>query len=108
MAVGNIEIGLWHIIVMEEAKQLVFKVIVVGESGSGKSCLIQRYLTDEFLDHYSVTLGVEYHTKIVKIDEHLSIKLKIWDTAGQEAFNSIVKSFYRNSHIVVLVYDITR
>lgn len=86
----------------------MFKVIVVGESGSGKSCLIQRYLTDEFMDHYNVTLGVEYHTKIVKIDEHLSMKLKIWDTAGQEAFNSIVKSFYRNSHVVVLVYDITR
>lgn len=60
------------------------------------------------MDHYAVTLGVEYHTKIVKIDEHLNLKLKIWDTAGQEAFNSIVKSFYRSSHIVVLVYDITR
>lgn len=47
---------------------LVFKVIVVGESGSGKSCLIQRYMTDEFADNYSVTLGVEYHTKIVKMD----------------------------------------
>ena len=34
--------------------------------------------------------------------------MKIWDTAGQEAFNSIVKSFYRNSHVVLLVYDISR
>jgi small GTP-binding protein len=93
---------------MGENNDLVFKVIVVGESGSGKSCLIQRYLTDEFLDNYAVTLGVEYHTKLVKIDSQISIKLKIWDTAGQEAFNSIVKSFYRNSHVVVLVYDISR
>ena len=93
---------------MTEGSDLVFKVIVVGESGSGKSCLIQRYMTDEFVDNYSVTLGVEYHTKVVRIDSEINIKLKIWDTAGQEAFHSIVKSFYRNSDIVVLVYDITR
>ena len=62
---------------------LIFKVIVIGDSGGGKSCLIQRYLTDEFMDNYAITLGVEYHTKIVKIDENLNIKLKFWDTAGQ-------------------------
>jgi len=62
---------------------LIFKVIVIGDSGGGKSCLIQRYLTDEFMDSYAITLGVEYHTKIVKIDENLNIKLKFWDTAGQ-------------------------
>lgn len=87
---------------------LVFKVIVVGDSGCGKSCLIQRYLTNEFLDDYTVTLGVEYHSKSVKIDGNINIKLQFWDTAGQEAFHSLVKAFYRNAHAVVLVYDITR
>lgn len=87
---------------------LVFKVIVVGDSGCGKSCLIQRYLTNEFLDDYTVTLGVEYHSKSVKIDGNITIKLQFWDTAGQEAFHSLVKAFYRNAHAVVLVYDITR
>lgn len=87
---------------------LVFKVIVVGDSGCGKSCLIQRYLTNEFMDEYTVTLGVEYHSKTVKIDGNISIKLQFWDTAGQEAFHSLVKAFYRNAHAVVLVYDITR
>jgi small GTP-binding protein len=87
---------------------LVFKVIVVGDSGCGKSCLIQRYLTNEFADDYTVTLGVEYHSKSVKIDSTISVKLQFWDTAGQEAFYSLVKSFYRNAHAVVLVFDITR
>ena len=45
---------------------------------------------------------------MVKVDEQIQIKLKIWDTAGQECFNSIVKSFYRNTNVVLLVYDITR
>ena len=87
---------------------MVFKIVVVGDSGTGKSCLIQRYVTNEFLDNYEVTLGVEYISKSVKVDENVSVKLQFWDTAGQEAFNSIVKSFYRNSHAIVLVYDITR
>jgi GTPase SAR1 family protein len=86
----------------------VYKVIVVGDSGCGKSCLIQRYLTNEFMDDYTVTLGVEYHSKTVKIDGSISVKLQFWDTAGQEAFHSLVKAFYRNAHAVVLVYDITR
>jgi GTPase SAR1 family protein len=87
---------------------MVFKVIVVGDSGCGKSCLIQRYLTNEFLDDYTVTLGVEYHSKSIKIDGNINIKLQFWDTAGQEAFHSLVKAFYRNAHAVVLVFDITR
>ena len=97
----------WFIMDMAE-EPLVFKVIIVGESGSGKTCLIQRYLNDEFTDNYSVTLGVEYHTKVVKVDNNIQVKLKIWDTAGQECFNSIVKSFYRNANVVILVYDISR
>lgn len=92
----------------QKHNDLVFKVIVVGDSGSGKSCLIQRYLTNEFMEDYTVTLGVEYHSKSVKIDGNISVKLQFWDTAGQEAFNSLVKAFYRNAHAVVLVFDITR
>jgi len=37
---------------------LVFKIIVIGDSGSGKSCLLQRYLNNEFSESYTVTLGV--------------------------------------------------
>ena len=68
---------------LQKHNDLVFKVIVVGDSGCGKSCLIQRYLTNEFMDDYTVTLGVEYHSKSVKIDGNISIKLQFWDTAGQ-------------------------
>lgn len=43
----------------------------------------------------------------MQIDENTKIKLQIWDTAGQESFKAIVKSFYRNSSAVILVYNIT-
>ncbi|MBS1890015.1 MAG: hypothetical protein JST59_01875 [Actinobacteria bacterium] len=52
--------------------------------------------------------GVEFASKIVKIDETYAIKLQIWDTAGQESFRSIVRNFYRNTSAVFLVYNILK
>ena len=56
----------------------------------------------------SIKKGVEFASKILKIDDTYSIKLQIWDTAGQESFRSIVRNFYRNTSAVFLVYNITR
>jgi Ras-related protein Rab-2A len=52
--------------------------------------------------------GVEFASKVIKIDENFNVKMTIWDTAGQESFKSIIKSYYRNSSAVFLVYDITK
>lgn len=53
-------------------------------------------------------VGVEFASKKLDIDQNYKIKLQIWDTAGQESFRSIVKSFYRNAAAVILVYNITK
>ena len=45
---------------------------------------------------------------MIKIDDKFNIKLQIWDTAGQESFKSIIKSYYRNSSVVFLVYSIIK
>ena len=55
-----------------------------------------------------IKIGVEFGTKILEVGDNHKVKLQIWDTAGQESFRSIVKSFYRNTSAVILVYNITR
>ena len=50
--------------------------------GVGKSCLLQRYTKDEFGSEYNVTIGVEFSSKTIDVDENTKIKLQIWDTAG--------------------------
>lgn len=56
---------------------------------------------------HDLTIGVEFGARLVNID-HNDIKLQIWDTAGQESFRSITRSYYRDAAGALLVYDITR
>lgn len=85
----------------------MFKLIVIGDSAVGKSCLMQRITTNEFNEDHEVTVGVEFGTLVVKMEQSV-FKLQIWDTAGQESFKSITKIFYRGAQCVFLCFDITR
>ena len=85
-------------------KLLNLNLIVIGV---GKSCILARLIEDEFRDQHNVTIGVEFGNYVMRIDNQHIIQLQIWDTAGQEAFRSITRIFYKGSHAVILVYDIT-
>lgn len=84
----------------------VSKVLVIGDSGCGKSALVNRYIDGEYNDNYYSTIGVDFKIKSYDINNK-KIKLHIWDTAGQEKFKSLVTSYYRNSDIIILVFDLT-
>ena len=82
------------------------KIILIGNSGVGKSSLVLQFTDRRFDSENCATIGVEYGSRILKIDDN-DIKLCIWDTAGQERYRSITRSYYRRTHGVILVYDIT-
>ena len=85
---------------------LNFKIIIIGDSFVGKSCLSLRGTKGTFNDaEYSPTIGFEFLTFFIKIDGTI-IKLQIWDTCGQEVYRSLIKSFYHNSSLGILVYSI--
>ena len=93
---------------MKEKEDKTFKMIIIGPPGVGKSSLLNRFTRGEFKEAYNTTLGVEFYSQVVYVDDDTPIKLQIWDTAGQESFRSIIKTFYRSSAAVFLVYSITR
>ena len=82
------------------------QLIVVGESCVGKTSLLYKYSQDCFIEKHLATVGIEFFTKVEKINGR-KIRVKIWDTAGQELYKSITKNFYRNSDGVIIVYDVT-
>ena len=82
------------------------KIALLGNSGVGKTCIILRYTKNEFDYNSLSTRGANYSSKIITIDNK-DIRLDLWDTAGQEQYRSLGMYFYKDAHIVVLVYDIT-
>ncbi len=70
---------------------------------------MHRVTTNEFVEDHEVTVGVEFGSLLLKMSDgdHQSVfKLQIWDTAGQESFQSITKIFYRGAHAVLLTYSV--
>ncbi|KAH0617683.1 hypothetical protein JD844_016172, partial [Phrynosoma platyrhinos] len=111
----------WH----DMAYAYLFKYIIIGDtvlkifliwkylkeififSGVGKSCLLLQFTDKRFQPVHDLTIGVEFGARMITIDGK-QIKLQIWDTAGQESFRSITRSYYRGAAGALLVYDITR
>ncbi|KAG6660852.1 hypothetical protein I3843_03G129700 [Carya illinoinensis] len=86
-------------------KRSLLKVIVLGDSGVGKTSLMNQYVYNKFSQRYKATIGADFVTKEVQIDDKL-VTLQIWDTAGQERFQSLGSAFYRGAECCVLVYDV--
>jgi len=82
------------------------RIILLGDSGVGKTCLMQKFVLDEFNTNHICTIGVDFKTKIMSF-KNKPKKVYIWDTAGQERFRTITRTFYRGAMGIILVYDVT-
>ena len=72
----------------------------------GKSCLLLQFIDNRFRLKHEPTIGVEFGAKTM-IVKGKSVKLQVWDTAGQESFRSITRGYYRSAAGAILVYDVT-
>ncbi len=84
----------------------VLKVVVAGDGTVGKTSLIRRYCEGKFEMARVATIGVDFQTQTVELPEQ-TVKLSIWDMAGQERFQAVRAGFYRGSRAAALVYDVT-
>jgi small GTP-binding protein len=84
----------------------LLKIIVAGDGNVGKTSLVRRYCEGRFDTSRVMTIGVDFQTKVVTLPE-ATVKLSIWDIAGQERFSVIRTGFYRGSLAAALVYDLS-
>lgn len=109
----------------------IAKLVVIGDSATGKSSLTTRLCEGRFSNTHDVTIGVEFGSRIVPVgppanaelnvghpngatnapagsELQKKMKLSLWDTAGQETYKSITRSYFRGASGALLVFDITK
>ena len=92
---------------MSDLNENVYKLLLLGDSTVGKTCFLIKYTDQSFQDIHMATIGLDYRVKTMKLKNNKEVKIQIWDTAGQDRFRSITKNYYKGSHGIILIYDIT-
>mmetsp|Transcript_16289 Transcript_16289/g.33525 ORF Transcript_16289/g.33525 Transcript_16289/m.33525 type:complete len:211 (-) Transcript_16289:7-639(-) len=94
------------------------KIVFLGSSGVGKTSLVRSFVTKSFTPNVDTTIGASYLTKVMRVDgvggdgteENPGmtqiVKFNVWDTAGQEKYESLTSMYYRNTDAAILVYDV--
>ena len=91
---------------MSQGKLRKYKLVFIGDQAVGKTSIISRFQFDTFDDHYQTTIGIDFVSKTVPVDDG-TVRLQLWDTAGQERFRTISSSYYRGAHGFLVCYDTT-
>ena len=81
-------------------------LIILGDGSVGKTSMIKRYAEDKFQPNHMATLGLDFATKTVRIND-TDMQVKIWDTAGQERFRTLTESFYKQANGIIIAFDVT-
>ena len=83
------------------------KLVLLGDTAVGKSCLVVRFVRDEYAEHQEPTIGAAFLTQTVSLQQGGQVNFQIWDTAGQERYHSLAPMYYRDARAAVVAYDIT-
>ncbi|XP_021962421.1 ras-related protein Rab-7L1 [Folsomia candida] len=84
----------------------LFKVIIIGDPTVGKTSFVQRYVQDSFKRDYKGTVGVDFALKIIKWSENQTVKLQLWDIAGQERFAWMTRVYFKDANGCVIMFDL--
>ena len=87
-----------------ENENIVFRIITLGNSGVGKTSILRRYAYKMFNEDIMTTIGVNLVFKEITLKNGKTIKLKLIDTAGQEKYRALTKSYYKNADGVFFVF----
>ena len=87
-------------------EEITFKIITIGNSGVGKTSILNRYISNTFREELIPTVGLDFSYKTVTLENGRKVKLKLFDTAGQEKFRNFSKAYFRNTDCILFVYSV--
>lgn len=86
--------------------EYALKLLIIGDAGVGKSAIIRRLTNNTFSSHYKATIGVDFGLLVFKVNEYTTVRLQLWDLAGQERFANLTRNYYQGAAGALVVYDI--
>ena len=89
-------------------KEILFKVLIVGDAEVGKTSFVRRYVRSAYEKNYKPTLGVDFALKVIPWSETQTVRLQLWDIAGQERFTSMTRVYYRRASACLILFDVTQ
>ena len=94
---------------VESNFETLIKLVIIGDSGVGKSNFLFKFIDGNFSPHLASTVGFDYKSKIIFLPQiKKTIKLQLWDTAGQEKYKSVNKNLFQRVQGIILMYDLTK
>eukprot|EP01117_Protostelium_nocturnum_P002830 TRINITY_DN1374_c0_g1_i1.p1 TRINITY_DN1374_c0_g1~~TRINITY_DN1374_c0_g1_i1.p1 ORF type:complete len:196 (-),score=56.85 TRINITY_DN1374_c0_g1_i1:20-607(-) len=82
------------------------KVVLLGKHSVGKTCLVERFLRDKFKDNTVATVGAAFGAKKMDVNGK-EVTIGVWDTAGQDRYESMSRIYYRSARAALVCYDLT-
>lgn len=93
---------------MPDAKEsVILKILIIGDPCVGKTSFVQRYVNGTFHRNYKGTIGVDFALKIIRWGDDGTVKVQLWDIAGQERYTSMTRVYYRDAHGCIVMFDLT-
>ncbi|KAJ3452091.1 ras-related protein rab-5c [Anaeramoeba flamelloides] len=89
----------------EENEHIIIKIVMLGQCGTGKTSIVIRFVQNEFKENTKPTVGANFFLRSMNFEDQ-NFCLRLWDTSGQEKFDSLTPLYYRNANIAILVYDV--
>jgi small GTP-binding protein len=81
-------------------------VVILGDTNTGKTSLVLRFVEGHYrAEARSATVGAFFLTKRLTVN-HTTCKMLLWDTAGQQQFQKLAVTYYRNAAAAVLAFDV--
>ena len=84
-----------------------YKMCIFGDGGVGKTTLINRYISGKYSEDFKMTIGVDFYTKNIEIEE-INVNLQIWDFAGERQFKNLLPNYVIGASGGIFLYDISR
>ena len=91
--------------IVRKRKKVLLKLIMIGDAGVGKTSIMNSYMYKYHHRPYKSTIGVDFLSKDIILDDDTIVTIQIWDTAGQERFLALGPGYYRGADGCIIVYD---